>query len=189
MYIEDSKVGYSRDITFMGETKGPLNLKCEEHIRKLWCLNKMKVKKKIKDGMMIEKADYYVVRLSLIDMSSGQIERPKKLIKNCGDKFIEFDNKWIVYYIDQRVKGMTLGEEHCYVNITGGAENGEEITQAMKWLEKWGYAKFVMKAMEPLLRATAVGNVKLLTHMPLSPGSTYAHVPKALTEAWEINVP
>ena len=24
--------------------------------------------------------------------------------------------------------------------------------------------------------------------MPLSPGSTYAHVPKALTEAWEINV-
>ena len=110
-------------------------------------------------------------------------------IKTCGDKFIEFDKKWIVYYIDQRVKATTLGEEHCYVNIAGGAENGVEITQAKKWLEKWGYAKYGMKAMGPLLRATAVGNVKLLTHMPLSPGSTYAHVPKALTEAWEINVP
>ena len=41
--------------------------------------------------------------------------------------------------------------------------------------------------MGPLLRATAVGNVNVITHMPLSPGSTYAHVPKALTEAWEIN--
>ena len=42
--------------------------------------------------------------------------------------------------------------------------------------------------MGPLLRATSVGNVKLITHMPLASGSTYTHVPKALYEAWEINV-
>ena len=187
MHIEDSKVGYSRDITYMGETRGPLNLKCEENLRRLWDLSKMKVKKEIRDGMLIEKADYFVMRLSLIDMSADHIARLKKILKNCGDKFLETSKKWIVYYIDQRTKASTLGEEHKYVNIAGGVENGEEITQAKRWLEKWGFAKFGEQTMGPLLRATAVGNVNVITHMPLSPGSTYAHVPKALTEAWEIN--
>ena len=188
MHIEDSKVGYSRDITYMGETRGPLNLKCEENLRRLWSLSKMKVKKEIRDGMLIEKADYFVMRLSLIDMSSDQITRLKKIIRNCEDEFLKANKKWIVYYIDLRVKATTLGEEHGYVNIAGGVENGEEIIQAKKWLEKWGYAKFGEQTMGPLLRATAVGNANNITHMPLSPGSTYAHVPKALTEAWEINV-
>ena len=31
------------------------------------------------------------------------------------------------------------------------------------------------------------GDPKRLTHMPLKPGSSYAHVPKALQEAYELN--
>jgi len=32
------------------------------------------------------------------------------------------------------------------------------------------------------------GRPKLLTHMPMQRGSTYAHVPTALVKAWKLNV-
>ena len=39
----------------------------------------------------------------------------------------------------------------------------------------------------PLLRATVWGSPGKLTHMPLKPGSSYAHVPKALLQAYDLN--
>ena len=40
----------------------------------------------------------------------------------------------------------------------------------------------------PLLRATIPGRPDQFSHMGIKPGSTYAHVPKALMKAWEKNV-
>ena len=187
LFIEDSKVGYSRDITYMGTTRGPLAIKGAENLRKLWRDSGFEIDKYVEDGMSIEKPNYYVMRVSLLDMSSAQVERFKRLIANCEDEFLGVNRKWIVYYIKQRLESTTLGEEHRYVNIVGGIKDGREIRWAKRWLREWGFEKFGKQTMGPLLRATAVGNVNIITHMPLSPGSTYAHVPRALTEAWEIN--
>ena len=76
-----------------------------------------------------------------------------------------------------------------YVNIAGGTRDCSAISEAKTWLEEHGYGVFVTHGVVPgpLLRATMRGNPKRLTHMPLKPGSSYAHVPKALQEAYELN--
>ena len=107
---------------------------------------------------------------------------------NVGLHFLIKNKKWILYYIKLRIEATTLGEENCYVNIAGGTKDGYDLKAAGKWLNKWGFEIFGNVSMGPLLRATSVGNVKLITHMPLASGSTYTYVPKALYEAWEINV-
>ena len=47
--------------------------------------------------------------------------------------------------------------------------------------------RYVNTVKGPLLRATAQGSTRTLTHMGLKPGSTYASVPTALFKAWKRN--
>ena len=122
-----------------------------------------------KDGMTIERPNYYVMRVSFIDMSSSQVKRFMKIVEKWDKLFLNRSKKWILYYIKLRIEATTLGEEN--VNIAGGTKEGYEIKAASKWLEKWGFEIFGNISMGPLLRSTAVGNVKLITHMPLASGS------------------
>ena len=111
------------------------------------------------------------MRVSFIDMSPSKIKRFMKIVENCDDLFLIKNKKWILYYIKLRIEATTLGEENCYINIAGGTKEGYEIKAASKWLKKWDFEVFDNVSMGPLLRSTAVGNVKLITHMPLASGS------------------
>ena len=74
------------------------------------------------------------------------------------------------------------GEEKKYINIAGGAKESEEVMQAYKWVVRQGFGRFVDVVPGPLLRATGG---KKLTHMPLQPGSTYAHLSKSIEQAYQ----
>ena len=58
----------------------------------------------------------------------------------------------------------------------------------MQWVKQWGFSRYANVVMGPLLRATVMGRPGEASHMPIAAGSTYAHVPKALREAWQENV-
>ena len=74
--------------------------------------------------MYVFSANYYVMRVSFIDMSSSQVKRFMKIVKNCDELFLNKNKKWILYYIKLRIEATTLGEENCYINIAGGTKEG-----------------------------------------------------------------
>jgi hypothetical protein len=78
----------------------------------------------------------------------------------------------------------TDGEEKKYINIAGGERRGEAVTAAEAWVEKVGFRGFLDVVGGPLLRAT---DGKKITHMPLQPGSTYIHLSKSITNAYEVS--
>ena len=196
-YIEDSKTGFCRDFTTMGVTKGPLAVRCADNLRELWRLSGFKIVSEVVDGMHVEHPDYKVVRVSLLDMNEHTFRRLLRVLSNTDAKFMADRKGWVTLYAKERyfkmelggatVGSETLSKEERYLNIAGGEAGCSEIIEAEQLCEAWGFKPFVNVVRGPLLRATVRGNVKQLTHMPLKPGSTYAHVPKALLAAWEKN--
>ena len=95
----------------------------------------------------------------------------------------------ILKYSKERHRAATLSEELRYVNVAGGCRLGKDsydevLTAARDWLELKGFGKITTIVPGPLVRAT-LG--KVLTHMPLSTGSTYTHLVSAMAEAYEIS--
>ena len=193
LHIEDSKTGFSRDMTYMGTTEGPLAIAGAENMRELWRLSGFTVREMTEDGMTVHRPDYWVLRLSLLGMQNDTGKRSLKrlmtLVTNTGERAIAEGRSWILQYLRERYTAQTTSEETMYVNIAGGTRDCSAISEAKAWLEEHGYGVFITPGVVPgpLLRATMRGNPKRLTHMPLKPGSSYAHVPKALQEAYEQN--
>ena len=188
LFIEDSKTGFSRDITYMGTTKGRLALPCAKNLRRLWEVSGFKVAESTEDGLRVLRPNFWVLSVRLLGMTPTQHRRLVKLLENCDDKFIKNNRSWLLTYANERHDAKTYSEEMRYFNLAGGEKDGPWLKEAMTWLEAHGFQQFGEQVPGPLLLATARGNPRKLTLMPLSPGSTYAHVPKALTKAWEINV-
>ena len=55
---------------------------------------------------------------------------------------------------------------------------------AEEWVKKVGFGRFMDIVDGPLLRAT---DGRKVTHMPLQPGSTYTHLSKSITNAYEVS--
>jgi len=125
--------------------------------------------------------------LSLLGMTSDAHGRLLRLVGNASSGVISERKSEILYYLKLNYSTVTKGEESKFVNVAGGAADCREISSAMSWMKEFGYEKFCDVVMGPLLRATAPGKPKYLTHMPIKPGSTYTHVPSASLEAWKLN--
>ena len=63
-----------RDVVFLGETL-KTRVKTAEHLRAWWCLSEFKIVKEQRGSFMEWRPDYWVVRVSLLDMSAGTYER------------------------------------------------------------------------------------------------------------------
>ena len=185
--LEDSKTGFGRDVTYVTETQGRLNLQCGENLRRLWSTSGFTICHKTIDGVRYVRPDYKVVRLSLLGMTVASHTRLLKLVGNATTGVIFERKSEIKYYLTLNYSAETKGEESKFVNIAGGPEGCREIESAVKWLREFGYGDMHAIVPGPLLRATAPGRPKEITHMPIKPGSTYAHVPTACLEAWKLN--
>ena len=185
--LEDSKTGFGRDVTYVTETQGKLNLKCWANLEYLWKVSGFKLKEKTTDGVRYVRPDYKVVRLSLLGMSSASHARLLRLVGNTTKGVIYERRSEIKYYLELNYSAETKGEESKFVNIAGGPEDCLEIESAVKWLREYGYEDLCNVVPGPLLRATAPGRPQNITHMPIKPGSTYTHVPSACLEAWKYN--
>ena len=190
VFLEDSKTGFSRDVTYMSKTQGTLALECGKNLRELWKLSGFTIEKREEDGMIIESPDYWVVRVSLLGMSPDDFKRFLIIVGNTSKGTVAENKAATLKYARERSPLLTisLGEESRYVNIAGGAKDGPEVKEALKWTKEFGFSKRTNVVLGPFLRATMPGHPEIFSHMGVKPSSTYAHVPTALTKAWEKNV-
>lgn len=179
--IEDSKTGFSRWTVFMGETL-KTRVKTAEHLRAWWCLSEFKIIKERRGAFMEWRPDYWVVRVSLLDMQSGQFENFLKEMEWTTSRVMMADRSATLKYAKERRKAKTLDDDMRYVNVTGGAKRGSNVAEAVAWLQAKGFGKFVGVAEGPLFRATLGSK---LTHMPYSPNSTHVHLIPAMDLAFE----
>ena len=186
LYLEDSKTGFARDVTLMGKTLGPLAIEVERHTREFWVASGFEIVTETRDGLRIERPDYSVVRVSIVDMSPETYQRLVSFTGRAQHKDLLGHHRSILGYLKQRRTGKTLSEEVRYVNFAGGRRNGPEVSHVSEWLRKSGFAKYFDIVPGPLIRATCNGEPDKLTHMRLSTTSTYRHLAGSLSKAYDI---
>ena len=189
LWLEDSKTGFARYVNFVGKSKG-VGIDSASHIRALWkecgfSKDKGTLIEEIEDGLIVERPNYYVVRVSFSDMNDKAIKKLASAIRESDIVEVAVHAGASAYYIKRRMNAKTKGEEHKYVNIAGGAKGSKQIVQTMKMLKDKGLDKYADAVPGPLLRSTYAK--RLLTHMPLVPESSYTHLIGALKAAWEIS--
>jgi hypothetical protein len=183
--IEDSKTTFGRTVVMCGVTRGELALTASRYLLELCEESEIVMKQgQPRDGMTIWRPDYAVVRISLMGMTAAKVEKFVEALKQCTVASI---NRHVNYTI-RRIKGKLAtendGEEKKYINIAGGEKLGPEVTSAAAWVHKVGFGAYLNEVDGPLLRAT---DGKKITHMPLQPGSTYAHLSKSISNAYEVS--
>ena len=180
--IEDSKTSYPRWTVFVGRTE-KTGIETAEHLRHWWAMCGTPIETKRVGAFVEERPDYWVVRVSLLDMDRATYRRFMKAIEEATSVVIVRDQKNTLKYGKERKESLTLGDEMRYVNVTGGARRGREIREAAEWLDEQGFGQYYNVVPGPLFRAT---NGFKLTHMPYSPKSTHVHLIPAMTEAFKI---
>ena len=145
-------------------------------------MSEFKIVKEQRGSFMEWRPDYWVVRVSLLDMQSGQFENFLKEMEWTTSRVMMADRSATLKYAKERRKAKTLDDDMRYVNVTGGAKRGSNVAEAVAWLQAKGFGKFVGVAEGPLFRATLGSK---LTHMPYSPNSTHVHLIPAMDLAFE----
>ena len=190
MKLEHSKTGHPRYLNVAGVTQ-LTDIRVADTLRRYWRAAGLDVRHDTEAGAAVERPDYWVVRVSLLSMTAEEQRRLLALLEkrqaDTSAKARQMDlpahARACAAYVRQRSKATGVGAQaKMYVNIAGGAANGEEITEAVAALEAAGFkvgenghARVVPG---PLIRATSG---YLLTHMPLQTSSTFKTI-KAITE-------
>jgi hypothetical protein len=184
IFLEDTKTGGdkggSRYITFVGTTKVS-KMTVAADLRELWKVQGIHVSHHKELGFDVERPDYWVTRVSLIDMSDeifGKFIRDIKL--DSPEPVARFAN-YSVTTAKKRRKATSLGEEEKFVNISGGRAKGPENCAAMTWMMAKGWSRFVEEVKGPLIRAPSGYTI---THMPLVTTSADHHIRTALDDAY-----
>jgi hypothetical protein len=180
--IEDSKTTYPRWTVFTActETSG---IETALHLRKWWDMCGTHVVRRKVGPFVEERPDYWVVRVSLLDMDRATtFRRFIREIEDSSSLVIVRDRKATLKYARERMMGKTLGDDVKYVNVTGGTREGSDIAEATAWLRSKGFGAHVDIVPGPLIRATSGHK---LTHMPYSPTSTHVHLVPAMTKAFD----
>lgn len=179
--LEDSKTGYGRWTVFAGVTEKS-KIETAKHMRWWWKQSGVTVHTKHVGAFVEERPDYWVVRVSLLDMSREVYLEFMNEVEYTTDLVMLKDRKHTLKYAKERRGGETLGEEMKYVNVTGGTHDGSNVKAAMAWLSMKGFLSYASVVPGPLMRAT---NGHALTHMPYSPKSTHTHLIPAMQKAFE----
>ena len=184
--IHDSKTKFSRVVAMMGTTRGPLRLETAKSLRELWEISGLHVNEETMDGMRIERPDYWVVRLSLVAIPGPELERLEEALRKTTEPFLLKNVRSILSYLRIRARAKErAGDHQKYINVAGGRKDDSELVATRAWLRRLGLGGRVSTVPGPLIRATDGGTK--LTHMPLQPGSTYAHITRAITSAFHLS--
>ena len=175
--VRDSKTGPGRYAACVGKTKGPLALDVASIVRGYYDACGLVVTTSLDHGMIVERPDYYVVRVSGNGSILGKVaeEAPKS---SCAA--VRAYAPTIAMYANRRGSAKNKPEEGRFVNVVGGPKDCSEIAEAMSWLAGLGLKAECSIVPGPLLRAT---NGYVITHEPLAVESSYRHLVKAISEA------
>lgn len=183
LWLADSKTAFARYVNFVGKSHG-IGIAGAEYIRALWKESGWKIDSLVEDGMQVERPDYWVVRISLLDMTDAQVAKLARAIGGAKDGDVALQAKATLVKLQQRRNAHTLGEERKYVNVAGGPRDGPQLRTAEALMRANGLHTFMDKVPGPLLSST---HGRRLSHMPLAVDSSYTHLIGALRKAWVIS--
>ena len=178
--IEDSKTGLGRYTVFVGKTQTS-EVHTAVHLRDWWRVCGTNVVQRQSGPFMEERPDYWVVRVSLLDMSDEVYSAFMQAVEWSTELVIIRHRAATLKYAKERRKSTTPGEEMRYVNVAGGSRGGQEVRAAREWLFGMGMGPYTDVVPGPLVRAM-LGHT--LTHMPYSPKSTSSHLVPAMEAAF-----
>ena len=126
--------------------------------------------------------DYWVVRVSLLGGTS--LSKLEGALLSSKVKEVRQLASSSLFYAKKRSSLKHDSEEKAYVNVAGGAWNSVEVRTVVKELREAGLGSVTRVTLGPLIRATSGWNV---THMALSPDSTYKLLGEAMQEAFVVS--
>ena len=188
MWLADSKTSFPRYVNFVGKSHG-IGLRGGDYIRSLWgdygfTLENGMIVESIDDGMVVRRPDYSVLRVSIVDMSTGEVAHLKRAIAKGDGLEIARHASHSMHYLQLRRAAETRSEEYKYINVAGGKADGKRLRVAKAYLESKGLGKFLDVVPGPLIRAS---RGKAYTHMPLTTDSSYTHYIGAMKAAYKIS--
>ena len=183
LWIPDSKTCFPRYANFMGRSRG-VGIDAADSLRALLWESRIDLDTEVVDGLQVETPNYWVLRVSLVDMSDKVFKSFRRAVTRCDLVPVVLQSKAILTKSKSKMLAGTLGEESKFVNMVGGRHDSSVIRSAKQYFEKEGFGTFLDIVPGPLFRATH-GDV--LSHMPLAVDSSYKHVIGALKEAWVIS--
>ena len=187
--VADSKTGYGRHSAFVANTIGPCAIDGGP-IMMRWIQGAgMCMSVKTEGGYVVRSPSYWVARVNVGPWNKNKLDRFLQAVVNTTNEVVAPQTSSIIKYAKETHRATNLSEELRYVNVAGGCKYDDgsfddALVSVREWLEQQGVGKYTTLVPGPLIRST-LG--KVLTHMPLSTGSTYTHLVGAMKEAAEIS--
>ena len=187
--VEHSKTKFRRIVTVVGTTRGEAAVPTAQYVREFWAECGWSTRTWIEGEYRVTCADYWVVRVSLLGLST---ERRDLLFDLWARSRCAETRK---HSNTSRQKGlaraiMTGSQDKKYVNVVGGPEDCGAIGTTVLEMKRAGFTEAGRISVVPgplLVATTDVG--RALTHMPLDPGSTYPLITDSLGRAYELANP
>jgi len=125
-------------------------------------------------GFRVERADYEVVRVSLLGMTAAQATTFKRILSTSACVEARDISESSIQYIEERMEANAPGSElKKYVNMIGGRTGCWANRLVVTELTDAGLGGFATPIPGPLMRAFTRKGKKVLSHMPHTANSTY----------------
>ena len=180
--LEHSKTGFARYINMVYETETS-KIPMGEYTEALWASMGLQVASKTENGFTVQQPDYWVLRVSLLAATVGDLSKVRTIAVAMSGRFptVAMQLSAVEGYIKQRVKTSTRGQSSKFVNVYGGTRDDAIMGIYELEFKRAGLGALVTITPGPLLRATRGKDV--LTHMPLGSSSTYRSLLKVMDKA------
>ena len=183
--LEHSKTGHSRYITMAGTTRRS-QIPTAETLRRFWRAAGLSTVSLPQAGFMVERADFWVLRVELLGMTKDDL---KRFVDWLGDArrctAIRHEAKYSIEAALRRYKAEGISTQNKkYVNIAGGAASSGALRDALVDLTRSGLLTSEEQAsivMGPLLRSTAGAHITL---MPFASSSTHGVMKELMGDAY-----
>lgn len=178
--LEHSKTGYSRYLDMAGETETS-HIQTAKHLRDYWARAGFTVTEKMQAGVKVLRPSFFVVRVSLLGLSSP--DGLEAAVERCPLWAVRKELKATKMYIGQRFRIRGLNSQaKKHVHVAGG-DSKETLEGVRSYFEELGFDASIVEG--PLLLSTTAGGRKRVpTLMPLSTSSTFAPTKKLLDIAY-----
>ena len=183
--LEHSKTKHRRWANCLGTTVGYAALPLASMVREYWTEAGFKVVSWDEGGYHVTSVDYMVVRVSLLGMTTAQLDLLQRELASSSVSAVRGEVKSTMKRARDRYTAKT-SKDKKYINVHGGASADGTLSAMVYELTTAGLGSFTSIVEGPLMRATDGGHV---SHMPLDPSSTYGTLHAIMDEAYELANP
>ena len=171
--VDHSKTKFRRIVTTLSLTRGEAAVPVGKHLRDYWGACGWSTRTWTEGGYRVTCADYWVLRVSLLSLSTEQLDRLFATLSRSSSA--EARKHANISKQKGLVRAMATGSsDKKYVNVVGGPENCRAIGITALELKRAGFTDEGRLSIVPgpLLAATTDSG-RAVSHMPLDPGSAY----------------